>query len=65
MTDDPLPAILDAEIVRRRAALEQAEHSGEMEGHHIIAAIRADGEDEPLGASTWTNPSPALEHDTD
>lgn len=28
----------------RRTALEQAEHSGEMEGLHITPATRADGE---------------------
>ena len=38
------PAITDTEIVRRRATLDQAGHSGEMEGQHIAAEARADGE---------------------
>ena len=33
----------------RRIALEQAEHSGEMEGLYITAATRADGEDYATG----------------
>ena len=33
----------------RRSALEQAEHSGEMEGLHITAATRADGEEYAAG----------------
>ncbi len=34
-----------AEIARRRFAVEQAEHSGEMEGLHIDPATRADAEE--------------------
>lgn len=49
MTDHTPPLISDAEIARRRAALEQAEHSGEMEGLHITADARADGEDYAKG----------------
>lgn len=45
MTDHTPPAITDAEIARRRSVLEQAEHSGEMEGQPITAETRADGED--------------------
>ena len=33
----------------RRFALEQAEHSGEMEGLHITPATRADGEEYAAG----------------
>ena len=33
----------------RRFALEQAEHSGEMEGLHVTPATRADGEDYAAG----------------
>ena len=33
----------------RRIALEQAEHSGEMEGLHITPATRADGEEYAAG----------------
>ncbi|MEO8093349.1 MAG: hypothetical protein ABI632_00320 [Pseudolysinimonas sp.] len=33
----------------RRDALEQAEHSGEMEGLHITPATRADGEEYAAG----------------
>ncbi|MBX3196258.1 MAG: hypothetical protein KF727_14310 [Microbacteriaceae bacterium] len=33
----------------RRVALEQAEHSGEMEGLHITAATRADAEEYAAG----------------
>lgn len=35
--------------VQRRFALEQAEHSGEMEGLHITPATRADGEEYAAG----------------
>lgn len=45
MTDDTPQLLTAAEIASRRAALEQAEHSGEMEGQHITAATRADGDD--------------------
>lgn len=33
----------------RRDALEQAEHSGEMEGLHVDPATRADGEEYAAG----------------
>lgn len=33
----------------RRIALEQAEHSGEMEGLHITPATRADGDEYAAG----------------
>lgn len=33
----------------RRIALEQAEHSGEMEGLHVDAATRADAEEYAAG----------------
>lgn len=33
----------------RRFALEQAEHSGEMEGLHVDPATRADGEEYAAG----------------
>jgi len=49
MTNDAQPAITVAEIARRRTVLEQAEHSGEMEGLHISSAARADGEDYAAG----------------
>ena len=35
--------------VQRRFALEQAEHSGEMEGLHITPATRADGDEYAAG----------------
>ena len=44
MTNDAQSTITQAEIDRRRQNLEQAEHSGEMEGLHISSAARADGE---------------------
>ena len=44
MTKDAHSTITTAEIARRRNSLEQAEHSGEMEGLHISPATRADGE---------------------
>lgn len=49
MTNGDQPAITLVEIARRRTALEQAEHSGNMEGLHITAAARADGEDYATG----------------
>ena len=49
MTNRDQPAITPVEIARRRAALAQAEHSGEMEGLHITDAARADGEDYASG----------------
>ena len=49
MINDDRPAITPVEIARRRTALEQAEHSGEMEGLHITAATRADGESYAAG----------------
>ncbi len=49
MINGDRPAITHVEIARRRAALEQAEHSGEMEGLHISAAARADGEEYVAG----------------
>lgn len=49
MTNGAQPAITPVEIARRRSALEQAEHGGEMEGLHITAAARADGEDYATG----------------
>ena len=49
MNNDDQPAITADESARRRTALEQAEHSGEMEGLHITAATRADGEDYATG----------------
>lgn len=49
MTKCDQPTITAAEIARRRTVLEQAEHSGEMEGLHITAAARADGEDYAAG----------------
>ncbi|NEM91826.1 antitoxin VbhA family protein [Galbitalea soli] len=33
----------------RRAALEQAEHSGEMEGLHVTPATRSDGDEYAAG----------------
>ncbi|NHF61853.1 antitoxin VbhA family protein [Microcella pacifica] len=45
MANSPKPSITPAEIALRRTVLEQAEHSGEMEGLHINEAARADGED--------------------
>lgn len=45
MTTNAQTAITPAEVARRRTILEQAEHSGEMEGFHLTAAARADGED--------------------
>lgn len=45
MEKDAPPANMPAELTRRRKALEQAEHGVEMEGLHISAATRADGED--------------------
>lgn len=44
-TNGDQPAITPVEIARRRTALEQAEHSGNMEGIYISAGARADGED--------------------
>lgn len=41
--------ITPAETARRRTGLQQAEHSGEMEGLYITAATRADGEDYATG----------------
>ena len=41
-------AITPAERARR-IALEQVEHSGEMEGLHITPAARADGEEYAAG----------------
>jgi hypothetical protein len=41
--------ITPAETARRRTHLQQAEHSGEMEGLYITAATRADGEDYAAG----------------
>lgn len=49
MTNDAQPTITVAEIARRRRLLEQSEHSGDMEGLHITAAARADGEDYATG----------------
>ena len=42
-----------AESARRRFELEQAEHSGEMEGLHITPAARADAE-EWVARAGWT-----------
>jgi len=49
MSNGDQPAITPAEIARRRTALEQAEHSGEMEGLHITAATPGDGEEYAAG----------------
>ena len=49
MTNSGQRALTPAEIARRRSALEQAEHSGEMEGLHITPAARADAEDYATG----------------
>lgn len=49
MMNGERPAITPIEIARRRTALEQAEHSGEMEGLHVTAAARADGEEYSTG----------------
>lgn len=49
MTNGDRSAITAVEIARRRAALEQAEHSGNMEGLHITSAARADGEEYATG----------------
>ena len=43
------PAITPIEIARRSTALEQAEHSNELEGLHISNAARADGDDYAAG----------------
>ena len=43
MTNGDRSTITAVEIARRRTALEQAEHSGKMEGLHITAATRDDG----------------------
>jgi hypothetical protein len=49
MTNADRSVITPGEVARRRAALEQAEHSGEMEGLHITPATRADGEEYAAG----------------
>lgn len=49
MTNADRSVITPGEVARRRAALEQAEHSGEMEGLHVTAAARADGEEYSTG----------------
>lgn len=49
MTKDAQPTITPVEIARRRTVLEQAEHSGEMDGLHITPATRSDGEDYAAG----------------
>ncbi len=43
------PQLSPAEIARRRFELEQAEHSGKMEGLHITPAARADAEEWAAG----------------
>ena len=49
MTNDDQPVITPVEIARRRSTLDQAEHSGNMEGLHITSAARADGEEYATG----------------
>lgn len=49
MTIGDQPAITPVAIARRRTALAQAEHSGNMEGLDITAAARADGEEYATG----------------
>jgi hypothetical protein len=44
-----IPIITPDEIARRRFTLEQAEHSGEMEGLHVSPETRADGEEWIMG----------------
>jgi Antitoxin VbhA len=49
MTNGDQPDFTPTEIARRRTALEQAEHSGNMEGLYISGAARVDGEDYATG----------------
>lgn len=49
MTDGTQPTSTAAEIAHRRKALEEAEHSGEMEGLQVSPAVRADAEDYASG----------------
>jgi len=49
MTNGDQPAIAPAEVAQRRIVLHQAERSGNMEGLHITAAARADGQDYATG----------------